>query len=241
MAVFDAVKALDTTAKDFDTSTPVFKVADGDLIVATYKQHYTNYYGDFKYANNALVGVRVDSYEQFSNNGDTAYVFQSYEFEDYDPVKLFSKSEESAEKYYKYLFSNSDTIRGSDEKDSINAHKGDDFVFGEKGKDKLWGDKGNDSIFGGPGTDKEWGGKGKDVFYFNEGYDKDVIKDFNKKKDKIVIDTDLAGNLSEVEKKAKQKGDDVEIKLKGNKLVIENYDVDKIHKIKLFFTDDELL
>lgn len=242
MAVFIAYEPVDTTGKKFNTSTPKFTTANDVYIVAEYEKHFVEYNGEFEYAGKDLVGNKLNRIDQFNNKNEEQFYWERYKNEYFDPVKVINKAEESGQKYYKYIFQYSDTLYGSPKKDVIAAHKGDDFVFGEKGKDKLYGDKGKDALFGGPGTDKEWGGGGKDIFYFNDGYDKDILKDFERKKDKLVIDTKLAESLNQVEKNAEQNGDDTVIKLKGNTLVIEDYDVDKLKKIKLYFLDEgELL
>lgn len=75
----------------------------------------------------------------------------------------------------------------------------DNFIAGSKGNDVLKGRDGNDTLQGGPGRDVLTGGKGADRFLFDTALDKktnvDRITDFERKKDKIVLDADIFAGL----------------------------------------------
>lgn len=70
---------------------------------------------------------------------------------------------------------------------------GGSFLFGGGGNDLLWGGAGNDLLAGGDGDDQLWGGGGFDTFVFTKG--NDVIHDFERGVDSILIDEELLAGL----------------------------------------------
>jgi Ca2+-binding RTX toxin-like protein len=121
---------------------------------------------------------------------------------------------------------------------------GKDKFIGTDGKDKFWGMGGNDTIKAGGGKDKIDGGKGndklsggddnvKDTFIFGAKSGKDVITDFDVKKDVLEIAKGLNGikNAGDVLDHATQKGDNVVIDLGGgNKITLKGVDLDDLKK-----------
>jgi Ca2+-binding RTX toxin-like protein len=116
------------------------------------------------------------------------------------------------------------TFRGDEESN---------ILTGTNKADKIWGEGGNDTITGGKGNDKLEGGAGKDTFVFGEKSGKDVITDFDVKKDVLEIAKGLNGikKAKDVLKHADQKGKDVVIDLgDGNKITLKNVDIDDLKK-----------
>ena len=91
----------------------------------------------------------------------------------------------------------SDSMIGGPGIDKFNGGKGDDILQGHDGEDTLKGAKGNDIIIGGKGSDVIDGGPGSDVYIGGSGGDfyladllsegVDIIKDFNIRRDKILV------------------------------------------------------
>ncbi|MCT7950523.1 DUF4347 domain-containing protein [Ancylothrix sp. C2] len=81
-----------------------------------------------------------------------------------------------------------DFLRGSDGNDSVYAGKDNDVLNGELGNDFLVGDIGNDTLTGGDGLDR---------FSLVSGKDSDLITDFRKGEDLLVLGSGLSfGQLS---------------------------------------------
>ena len=74
---------------------------------------------------------------------------------------------------FEYGTDTSETIRGGDDADSIDALRGNDRIFGYGGDDNLRGGEGIDYLFGGEGDDTLYGGEGDDFLY--GGADDDTI------------------------------------------------------------------
>lgn len=108
-----------------------------------------------------------------------------------------------------------DDIRGNDERNSLSGNNGRDTLTGLAGDDTLTGDEGRDRLDGGEGDDRLTGGIGSDRLKSGEGRDRlifdhgtvfdlatgqDLIVDFEKGQDKIVLDrgtfTALKGKVS---------------------------------------------
>jgi Ca2+-binding RTX toxin-like protein len=125
---------------------------------------------------------------------------------------------------------------GTNKDDTIIGTKFKDKLFGLGGDDKIKGQDGADTIDGGKGNDTLTGDKGdsyKDTFVFGKDSGKDVITDFDVKKDIIEIAKGLHGikKASDVLKHADQKGKDVVIDLGGgNKITLKNVDIDDLKK-----------
>jgi Domain of unknown function (DUF4347)/Bacterial Ig domain/RTX calcium-binding nonapeptide repeat (4 copies) len=80
--------------------------------------------------------------------------------------------------------------------DSLCGGAGNDLMFGNGGDDQLWGDEGNDTLYGGKGDDTLTGGSGNntlsggaggDRFVLSAGTGNDVIADFTKGEDLLVL------------------------------------------------------
>ena len=90
-----------------------------------------------------------------------------------------------------------DVLRGGGGDDVANGQGGDDQVLGERGDDLLRGGGGGDRLFGGGGrdalhgqrgADRLKGGGGGDDFHFKRGDGRDVILDWDDRRDEIHID-----------------------------------------------------
>ena len=107
------------------------------------------------------------------------------------------------------------TIVGNKEKNVITGTDSDDYIEGLAGADKLYGGEGNDSLWGGKGNDTLYGGDGDDTFIYNPGEGKDVIADFTRG-DQIMI---LNGDSY---KKEAISGDDVTFTFSsGSQIVVQ--------------------
>ena len=79
----------------------------------------------------------------------------------------------------------------------ITGNIGNNLIAGGAGADTLSGGDGNDTISGSAGTDKLTGGNGNDWFMFNgiSTTNRDIVTDFIKGTDKIVLDDDVYTKL----------------------------------------------
>ncbi|MBL0374979.1 hemolysin-type calcium-binding protein [Rhizobium sp. KVB221] len=114
---------------------------------------------------------------------------------------------------------------GSNKGETITGKSFADKLFGKGGNDVLNGNGGNDRLDGGTGNDTLTGGAGKDTFVFGAKSGKDVITDFDVKKDVIEIAKGINGikKAADVLKHADQKGKDVVIDLGGgNKITLKD-------------------
>ncbi len=84
-----------------------------------------------------------------------------------------------------------DTLRGNRGNDNISGGNGDDFLYGGRDNDYLDGGDGNDLISGEFGNDFLIGGEGRDRFVLESGGGADVITDFKKGEDLIVLSRGL--------------------------------------------------
>lgn len=126
------------------------------------------------------------------------------------------------------------TFQGDENNNDLTGGKGNDKLWGMGGNDTLDGGKGNDRLDGGEGNDKLTGGEGgKDTFIFGDNAGKDVVTDFDVKKDVLEIAKGLNGinKAKDVLKHADQKGKNVVIDLgDGNKITLKNVDLDDLKK-----------
>ena len=106
------------------------------------------------------------------------------------------------------------TIVGNKEKNNIIGTDEDDYIEGLAGADKLYGNDGNDSLWGGAGNDTLYGGDGNDTFIYTPGEGKDVISDFTKG-DQIMI---LSGDSY---KKESASGDDVTFTFSSGQILVQ--------------------
>jgi RTX calcium-binding nonapeptide repeat (4 copies) len=110
------------------------------------------------------------------------------------------------------------------------------FLF--KFDDKIHGSSEDDMLCGWAGKDSMWGNDGSDEFYYGEGMGKDKILDLNKKKDAVILDTDLVKNFKKLKGDVKLKNDKVVLKFdSSDKLVIHGIDTLKDLKKVVSFDD----
>ncbi len=106
-----------------------------------------------------------------------------------------------------------DVVYGGSGADTISTGKGNDKLFGGSGADKLYGGaddddldggsgndvldggSGADYLVGGTGNDTMTGGSGQDFFAVSLNSGTDVITDFNRGEDKIVLGWDIRSYL----------------------------------------------
>ena len=96
------------------------------------------------------------------------------------------------------ILAGNDSIYGNSFADAIAGFTGNDKLYGRGGNDYVQGDAGNDILNGGNGNDRLAGGSGADRFVFNSalGIDnRDVVTDFTKQTDLIVLDDDIFTRL----------------------------------------------
>ncbi|MDB5524669.1 MAG: hemolysin-type calcium-binding protein [Rhizobium sp.] len=128
---------------------------------------------------------------------------------------------------------NDNVIIGKSFKDKLFGNGGDDKLYGNGGNDVIKGGSGDDLIVGGRGDDKLTGGTGSDTFVFKQDSGKDIVTDFDVKKDVLEIARGLNGikKAGDVLDHASQKGKDVIINLgDGNKITLKNVDLDDLKK-----------
>ena len=71
------------------------------------------------------------------------------------------------------------TLKGTNNADSIYAFAGDDVLYALMGADHLYGGYGKDRLYGNRGADRIFGGKGQDRLYGGYGDDHVVGRDLN--------------------------------------------------------------
>jgi Ca2+-binding RTX toxin-like protein len=69
------------------------------------------------------------------------------------------------------IFSQNDTIIGTDFNDRLFGYNGQDFLLGKSGNDRLDGGAGNDVLNGSAGNDTLVGGVGNDIYYVDSSAD----------------------------------------------------------------------
>ncbi|MCP4384775.1 MAG: calcium-binding protein [Hyphomicrobiales bacterium] len=247
MAFFVATTAVNTTGKGSGQPFPEGPWVGGESeILVTAAEREIIYYGSFVYDDGSgdLVGGTLLEIEAvLSATGLTeafnlpVATWRADPDETFSVLPLFDASTDAA--FYGILFRGDDSIGGSDFNDKLAGYKGNDYVAGNKGKDKLYGDKGADTLDGGKGNDKSWGGSGIDWFYFAKGYDKDIVKDFDRKKDILYIDDDLARNYFQIKEAASQKKGKLVLDFgKGDKFIIKDVKLKHLEKITFDFEID---
>jgi VCBS repeat-containing protein len=85
------------------------------------------------------------------------------------------------------LDSEPDSLCGGAGNDSMFGNSGDDKLCGEEGNDTLYGGQGDDTLTGGSGNNTLSGGVGTDRFILSAGDGSDVIVDFTKGEDLLVL------------------------------------------------------
>jgi Ca2+-binding RTX toxin-like protein len=97
-----------------------------------------------------------------------------------------------------------DTVEGSVDSELIIVNQDDDLVLGGNGNDTIFGGQGNDLIdgdlnndliFGDLGNDTIIGGAGNDQFVIGPGFGLDIINDYGRDTDSLL----LQGNITEAD------------------------------------------
>ncbi len=83
--------------------------------------------------------------------------------------------------------SGNDALLGNAQRNTLQGGDGNDAIKGFAGNDVLWGGSGSDLLTGGEGNDTLIGGAGYDRFIFDSSSGSDVIRDFDRAADLIVI------------------------------------------------------
>jgi Ca2+-binding RTX toxin-like protein len=270
MASYIASVAVDTTGNGPVPTTSAYDQTVSDPLtlirILANQGHSDAYYGEIKGTftydgapNFLLNGGTVDTiiiYKGSPPGPDE--VLESYEARD-TPVDIMVWLGLTGAEANAYLYRMNDAIVGSPFDDMLEAFAGNDYVeagdgndkvwgdagkdllSGDAGNDKIWGGSGKDVIFGGTGNDKMWGNGGHDTFGFHPNEGKDHLKDFNKKKDFLVFDTDMVRNQNKLEKLADEKGSNVVIDFGGgNMVIIHDFSLSDLHKSTISFFDYDL-
>ena len=104
--------------------------------------------------------------------------------------------------------------------------------------DQIHGSEFDDMLCGWAGKDKVWGNEGDDEFYYGEGMGKDKFMDVNKKKDEVILDTDLVKNFKKLKGNVKLKNEKVVLDfVSSDKLVI--YGIDRLKELKKILSFDD--
>lgn len=182
-------------------------VANGSLIQIQYSSYYENLTGSFTYKANSdsPKGLVYGDYT-YDYYGNALTSWQAEVGAQYDAKTIYNYiKNDDLSGLYNYEFYLNDQIYGSQYNDKLDGHNGNDYIDGWRGNDKLWG------------------GPGYDDFYFAAYEGRDVIKDFSRKQDMIVLDSSLAVDMYDVRAAAgKYKkgvvldfGSDSQIKIEG--------------------------
>ena len=124
-----------------------------------------------------------------------------------------------------------DRLRGGAGDDAVRGGAGRDRLDGGGGDDVLRGGTGRDVLKGGAGRDALAGGGGADVFVFAAGFGRDVVRDFDVRRAGERIDlSGVAGfdGLGDVREAARQKGDDVRVRMGDDLLILRDVDLDDL-------------
>lgn len=79
------------------------------------------------------------------------------------------------------------TFTGTDNADTLTGTAGEDTIYGGKANDRLSGGAGHDWLQGDRGNDILTGGAGRDSFVFGKAFGDDVVTDFDKSQDRLVL------------------------------------------------------
>ncbi|MCB1502360.1 MAG: hypothetical protein KDK07_21695 [Bauldia sp.] len=121
-------------------------------------------------------------------------------------------------------------------KTAFTEQEGNQFFF--KFDDAIHGSDEDDMLCGWAGKDKIWGEEGDDEFYYGQGMGKDKIMDLNKKKDSVILDTDLVKNFNKLVGDVVLKNGKVVLKFSSSeKLVI--YGIDNFSDLKKVVAFDD--
>ncbi|MEM6440474.1 MAG: hypothetical protein AAF763_12365 [Pseudomonadota bacterium] len=108
-------------------------------------------------------------------------------------------------------------------KDILNGGAGNDRLNGGDGNDRVLGGAGKDRLDGGRGNDALTGGAGRDVFRFAENGGRDKIKDFRDGDRVDLRGIDGLDDISDVQRAARDRGDDLLLRFGKDRLTIEDY------------------
>ncbi|MDA9573751.1 hypothetical protein N9R48_02360 [Rickettsiales bacterium] len=130
-----------------------------------------------------------------------------------------------------------DIVTGGEDYDKIEGGDGNDIIFGRSGGDELYGGSGNDIIsagqgndilIDGTGNDNLIGGADNDIFILSkndEAIDSDIIEDFNKNEDKIIIKVDYKNPITFTTLQSLMSQDEGDVAINfdnGQKITIKN-------------------
>ena len=119
---------------------------------------------------------------------------------------------------------------------TLEGGNGNDLLKGGDGNDELDGDDGRDTLVGGAGNDKLRGGDDDDLFVFGEGFGKDVVTDFDRHDDRIVIDDGLFQNFQQVRNASQQVGNSVVITVDAdNTITLQHTHLNSLHANDFLF------
>ncbi len=130
-----------------------------------------------------------------------------------------------------------DNIDGGDGDDTIISRSGADRIDGGAGDDSISAGAGNDILIDGIGSDNLVGGADNDIFIITKQNtddnnqlvtDIDVIEDFNKDEDRIIIKVDYQNPITfaTLQNYLSQNGSDAEINLSnGQQIIIKNTNI----------------
>ena len=114
-----------------------------------------------------------------------------------------------------------DALTGNHEANTLQGGAGDDRLEGWRGADTLRGGNGNDTLSGGAGGDILNGGAGADEFRFVGSDGSDTITDFDASAgDKLLFERGLFFNLQAVRAAATNQGDNLQIRLPDQTVLI---------------------
>jgi len=179
MAVFTCYVPTNTFGKG---SPPPFGLSAGDasFFELDSSQFYQLFGGSFGYYSNGTPYGDVDSIGTYSNNGALTRNWVAEIGSVYDAQVVFNLLDTGSwREYFEYIFYL------------------DDQIYGSAGRDKLDGRNGNDFIDGYLGNDKLKGGPGFDTFFFALFDGRDLIKDFSRFSDTIMLDDSLASGFGD--------------------------------------------
>jgi Ca2+-binding RTX toxin-like protein len=206
MATFYANVKVNITGKGHVPPGQV-SIASGNLIQIEYNSYYENITGSFSYKPNKdfPIGFVTGDYA-YDYYGNTLTSWTAAPGAQYDAKTMYKYLQnDNLDALYDYAFYLDDEIYGSAYNDKLDGHNGNDYINGWRGNDKLWG------------------GPGYDGFYFQAYDGRDVIKDFSRKQDTIILDSSLAWDMSDVAQAAQKYkkgvvlnfGGDAQIKIEG--------------------------
>lgn len=126
-----------------------------------------------------------------------------------------------------------DLLDGEAGNDRAKGGDQNDTLLGGAGKDKLFGENGSDELRGGEDNDVLIGGRGRDRMVFDDDSNRDVIRDFEDGRDRIVFESHETTEFSDLS--IRQKRGDVVVKHEGGRIVIRDFDEDELTQADFLF------